>query len=187
MINFKEIDKKHLTVIGLGLIAFLALTVALVILTINHNKSYEEADGAGAGEETNAYTLTIKNRYQLSQTYGTRGAAAIIGQLEKITSKESELAAATKTATSADGYKNHYAATLIESSFSLYTREPEIYTFTLEISDGRTYQVYARPCFDVNVEPCYGVVAVRDGIVNFDSPAVDPDAVATLEAWKNQF
>ena len=186
-----KLEKQHAMFVWVGLVAFVLLAVIFLLISFSNRGPGQHPltdPEWGSGEEQEASkSLLIKNIYQLRQTYGYAGAAAINQQLEEIVFAEDELAAATKEAVSVDGYSYHYDSTLIEASFRIENRDPATYAFTLEVSDGRSYDVHVRPCFDDNVEPCFGVVAVRDGVVNYNSPAVDEEAKAALEDWKNQF
>ena len=190
MIKLQKIEKQHIKFIVIGVVVFAVLVTVLMILALGREEDYEAADlhdGIGADQYKDDKALIIDNQYQLSQTYGYSSANTIREQLEKIVFVPDELAAATKGAISADGAPYHYKATLIESSFTLYDVNPEIYTFRLDVSDGRIYQVYVRPCEDAAVDWCYSTVAVRDGIVNFATAAVSEEALAEAEDWKNQF
>ncbi len=189
MIKLQKIEKQHIKYIALAAAILVVLVVIFAAIALNSNSNQQPIKDweYGENEEGDDKYLNIKNYYQLSQTYGYQGAAAIKKQLTDIVFTESELAAATKGAVTEDGYKYHYKTTLIESSFTLYNLDPEIYTFRFDVSDGRTYQVYIRPCEDAAVDRCYSTVAVRDGVVNFVTAAVSEDAVAEAENWKNQF
>lgn len=190
----QKLEKREKIYISIAVVVFVLLFIVLLVASLtrkNGNTTQPSAtasvnDGYSDVEESR-YSVSINNYYQLKQTYGYNGALAIRKQLETIIFSESELAAATKEAESPDGTKTTYSTTLVESSFRLHERSPNVYAFTLEVSDGRTYDVYVRPCFDDAVEICFGVVAIRDGIVMFDSKAVSADAIEALEDWKNQF
>lgn len=188
--KIQKLEKREIVfVVTIGIV-FVLLLVVLLAMSNNRLSTQKNTvinnsnDGMGMLADDD-YNLFINNYYQLTQTYGNSGASAIRQQLISIVFSESELAAATKEAESSDGNKGHYVSTLIESSFRVYNRSINSYAFTLEISDGRTYDVYVRPCFDSAVESCYGVAAIRDGVMNFGSKAVSNYAIEELENWKN--
>ena len=191
--KLQKLEKEHALYLGIGAIAFVLVIILLIIVALNRVPQESTVDGAVVTEEEELnQSLYIENYYQLSQSLGDNGAAAVRQQLEKIVFDETELTYATQPATSVDGYVNHYISTLIESSLDLYTSDPEVYTFLLEVSDGRVYQVYARATYDCveneyGKESCYSVVAIRDGTVIFKTTATDPYVLELLEDWKSQF
>lgn len=188
--KFQKLEKREIVFVATIGSVFALLLVVLLVMSINRLSVQKNTvindsnDGMGMLADDD-YNLFINNYYQLTQTYGTSGASAIRKQLISIVFSDSELAAATKEAESSDGNAGHYVSTLIESSFRAYDRSVNSYAFTLEISDGRTYDVYVRPCFDDAVDMCYGVAAIRDGVMNFESKAVSDYAIEELEDWKN--
>lgn len=191
--KLQKLEKEHAVYLGVGAAVFVLIIVLLVIVALNRAPQESTVDGAAVTEEEEyGQSLLINNYYQLGQALGYNGASAVRQQLEKIVFDETELTYATKPATSFDGYVNHYESTLIESSFNQYSFDPEVYTFLLEISDGRVYEVYARAIYDCvedefGKEACYATVAIRDGTVLFETTTTNPDVLEMLEEWKNEF
>lgn len=182
-------DRKTLLIAAVVVSAVLAFVI--IILTTMNRQQYtgNGNESTGYGSEIDAPSAVFENRAKLNKIYGRENSAIILTEIEEIVMSEKEIAAAPKENNSSDGIKTHYDTKLVEESFKLYSERPEVYTFNIEMSDGREYEAFVRQDSEYDVDMgerniCYTVVLIRDEEKNYRTTATVENLKNVLEAWQ---
>ena len=189
--KLQKLEKNHAIYLGIGLAVFALLVVVLIFIGNNCPGQEEHLHNSELSEtELEDQFLSIDNYAKLGDALDYKNANIVRKQLEGIVFDETELTFATKEAESSDGLANHYKSTLVEDSFALISEDPVIYSFVLEVSDGRTYQVYTRyelEYYDGINDYAFSTIAIRDGVVNFATSAKSDYLLGIIGSWRSQF
>lgn len=189
--KLQKLEKNHAIYLGIGLAVFILIAIILVFIGNNQSGQGEYLHNTETSEEDlESKSLFIENYSQFGEALSYKNASVVRKQLESFVFDEVELTFATKEAESSDGMVNHYVATITEGSFTLVSSDPAIYSFTLEVSDGRTYQVYTRydmEYYDGDKDFVFSTVAIRDGTVNFATTAKSDYILGIVNDWRSQF
>jgi hypothetical protein len=134
--------KKKIIIIASVLVAFWLVIIVISIFLIN-NDILNQHDPV---DDSVPETALFINRYQLDYSIGAHSSSVVLTNVKEVILDPEERKTAPHKNIPIDNTPNDsYASTIIETSFARLLNQPEhTFSFLLEISDGREYEIYVR-------------------------------------------
>ncbi|MBR3135002.1 hypothetical protein IKG54_00340 [Candidatus Saccharibacteria bacterium] len=137
------IDKKKLILpiaICVGFIVII-ITISIILMT-----AFPKNDRSDADVMNPKYIAVYENNYQLEYSVGKDTAKKILDDISSIITNEDELSSATNPITPTNDSNAYLTSVIKETSFKKIPNigDNHAYSFTINVSDGRSYHVVVR-------------------------------------------
>lgn len=117
----------------------------------------------GPGKEILSDVIEFENRYQVDYSIGYNSSAIVLNNItELLLTKSEKESAPHKNKSPIKNVDNHYIASIDEKEFKKVANQSYAYTFKLNLTDGRIYQIY------IKTDPSYGSIYIATFIQRLD-------------------